>query len=473
MFMKKIYSFVDIETTGHNATYGKITEIAVVQVSDGVITNKWSTLLNPEMTLSPFIVSLTGITDSMLADAPYFHDIAEELYTLLEGTVFVAHNAQFDYSFLKAEFAQVGMKFCLPSLCTVRLSRKLFPEERKHNLDIVTERMGITIKGRHRALGDAEATALFYLEAKKMFGEEHLNDVTATMLKKYMVPPHVDEAELLALPESAGVYFFYGEDDTLLYVGKSINIKERVFSHFSKAHDSPKELTILRELRRVEYTLTSSEMSALLLEARLVKERMPVYNRKLRHGTKALTLIMEHNADGYITPIQKSLTDLTDEEFPKILGIFSSKRHLTDTLDSLHGHYNLCKKLLGVTKEKGTCFGHELGRCRGACGGHEIPLQYNARMLEAFHKHKVLSWPWEQPIMIEEVSQDKQRKETFVIDRWALLKVIRMSEADGYEEEIFEPIFDHDIYMILKRYLTDPVYRRKIKVLEKETMTSY
>ncbi len=462
----KIYSFVDIETTGHNATYGRITEVAVVQVSEGKIINKWSTLLNPEMSLSPFIVTLTGITDNMLSSAPLFHEIAQELHTLLEGTVFVAHNAQFDYGFLKAEFGRVGLQLSLPSLCTVRLSRKLFPEERKHNLDIVTERMDIQITDRHRAMGDAEATALFYLKATDMFGKEYLQDIVSTMLKKYMVPPHIDETELQALPEVSGVYLFYGEDNSLLYIGKSINIKERVLSHFAKAHDSPKELTILRELRRIEHIPTSSEMSALLLEARLIKERVPIYNRRLRKGIKALTLVMEHNEQGYITPAQKYLPELTEEEFSSILGIFPSKRHLSTTLESLHKHYSLCKKLLGITKEKGTCFGYELGKCQGACCGSELAVTYNSRVLDAFDKHRVLSWPWEHPIMIKEVSTDRQFTETFIIDRWAILKVTRMSESDGYEEEIFEPIFDHDIYMILKRYLHDPAYQRKITVVE-------
>lgn len=462
----KIYSFVDIETTGHNATQGRITEIAVVQIQNKQIINTWSTLVNPDMRLSPFIISLTGITDHMLKNAPHFYDVAQELHTLLEGTIFVAHNAQFDYSFLKAEFGRVEMKFSLPNLCTVRLSRKLFPEERKHNLDIVTQRMGIVIKNRHRALGDAQATALFYLKSIDLFGETHLENLTAVMLKKYMVPPYVDEAELQSLPESAGVYFFYGEENTLLYIGKSINIKERVFSHFAKAHDSPKELTILRALRRVEYTQTASEMSALLLEARLIKEQLPIYNRRLRKGIKALTILTAHNENGYITPIQKSLSELSEGEYSKILGVFSTRKQLVDTLEALQAHYTLCKKLLGITKEKHSCFGHHLGRCKGACVGLEMPISYNTRTLEAFQKHKILSWPWEKPIALEEISSDQQQKEVFIIDRWIVVKIIRSSDHNGYEEEVFNPVFDHDTYLILKRYLTDPNYKKKISTVD-------
>jgi DNA polymerase-3 subunit epsilon len=147
--------FVDLETTGANPAYHRITEVGIVRIQNGVLVEEWSSLVNPECPISPYIEAFTGISSEMVADAPRFADIGATVLEKLRGAVFIAHNARFDYSFLRSEFRKVGVDYASEVLCTVKLSRRLFPEHARHNLDAVMERHGLTCSARHRALGDA------------------------------------------------------------------------------------------------------------------------------------------------------------------------------------------------------------------------------------------------------------------------------------------------------------------------------
>ena len=152
-------AFVDLETTGGNAAYHRITEIGIVRVVDDRVVEEWSTLVNPECRIPPPIQAFTGITDAMVADAPRFREVAATVREKLGAALFVAHNARFDYSFLRSEFRRADRRFSAKVLCTVKLSRRLYPAQRRHNLDAVMQRHGLECSARHRALGDARVLA--------------------------------------------------------------------------------------------------------------------------------------------------------------------------------------------------------------------------------------------------------------------------------------------------------------------------
>lgn len=283
-------AIVDLETTGAHPAHHRVTEIAVIEVDNGEVAGEWSTLVNPGTSIPPAIQALTGITNDMVADAPSFGSLAAQLHERLEGRVLVAHNARFDYGFLKQEFERAGLHFRAKTLCTVKLSRRLYPEHARHNLDSVMQRHGIECKARHRALGDADAVWQFLRAAAAERGEEVVAVAARQVAQQASLPAHLDRAMVDAIPEAPGVYLFYGEGAAPLYVGKSVAMRTRVLQHFADDLRSSKEMQLAREVRRIEWRRTAGELGALLLEAQLVKELLPAFNRQLRRAAALAAL---------------------------------------------------------------------------------------------------------------------------------------------------------------------------------------
>src|SRR5918992_4624046 len=194
-------AIVDVETTGSDPATDRVTEIAVLEVNKFVLNERWSTLVNPGAPVPGAIQALTGITQEMVDRAPRFADLAAELHERLAGRVFVAHNARFDYGFLRREFERAGLKFMAKTLCTVRLSRRLYAGHRDHDLDSLIARHGIDCRARHRALGDADAVWQFLRIAAREHGEDILAVAARQLAKQPALPPHLDRAALDAIPE--------------------------------------------------------------------------------------------------------------------------------------------------------------------------------------------------------------------------------------------------------------------------------
>ena len=274
--------FVDLETTGATATYDRITEVGVIEVNRGRLVSEWSTLVNPQMSIPPAIQALTGITNKMVAGAPAFSEIRRDLLQRLEGKLFIAHNARFDYGFLKNEFQRCGISFNARVLCTVKLSRRLYPQHGRHNLDALLERHELACEARHRALGDAR---VLWLLAQKWTAERGTTLVQAAvdlLLKTPGLPAGLPDLAVDSIPETPGVYFFYGDNDVLLYIGRNNNMRSRVMAHFSGDHRTNKDMRIAQQIRRIDWKHTAGELGALLLESRLVKQLAPVHNRQRR-----------------------------------------------------------------------------------------------------------------------------------------------------------------------------------------------
>jgi DNA polymerase-3 subunit epsilon len=452
--------FLDLETTGANAVYDRVTEVGLIEVAPGGRTTEWSTLVNPGIRIPPTIQTITGITDEMVALAPAFSEIAQSLFERLEGKVLVAHNARFDYGFLRNEFRRAGHRYSSRVLCTVKLSRKLYPHEARHNLDALMARHGIVCEARHRALGDARAIWLLVQLWQRQFEPARLAAAVEALVKAPAVPAGLPDGALDDIPESPGVYLFYGENDAVLYVGKSINLRSRVLTHFSGDHRDAKDMKIAQQVKRVEWRETAGELGALIEESRLVKRLAPVYNRRLRRAAElcAWRWRVEEPA---VAPRLVTARELDEGAFDDLHGLFRSRAAALEALREIATAHQLCPIVLGLEKGKGPCFAHQLKRCRGACVGKESLVSHGLRLAGALAQMRMRPWPFKGRIGVREGDTGA----LIVLDRWCYLGTVR-SDAELAElaEHRPPPVFDVDTYKILSRYFESS--RRNYQVVE-------
>jgi DNA polymerase III subunit epsilon len=281
IFFREPLVFVDLETTGGTFGVDRITEIGVVEVGPAGVT-QWNSLINPQQRIPAFIQQLTGITDSMVRDAPAFEDVARELLGRLEGRLFIAHNARFDHGFLRSEFKRMGIKFQPDVLCTVQLSRAIYPGERRHGLDALIERHALVPAARHRALADADLLWQFWQHLHRTHSVDVLHPHIEQVTRRFRLAGDIDEDTIERIPAGCGIYVFYGDDDTPLYVGRSVRLRQRVRSHLTGARRSAKDQRLAQLIRRVEWTATGGEVGALLAEARSIARLRPAHNRVSR-----------------------------------------------------------------------------------------------------------------------------------------------------------------------------------------------
>jgi DNA polymerase-3 subunit epsilon len=365
------------------------------------------------------------------------------------------------YGFLKSEYKRLEKTFSPKQFCTVRFSRTLFPQLPRHNLDTIITHFGILVENRHRALDDARATYEFFIKAKEQVDPKIFLQAVEKTLKKPYLPKNLESGILDDLPESPGVYIFYGENDLPLYIGKSI----RVLSHFSSDVHSPKEMNISQQITRIETIKTAGELGALFLESRLIKEKLPIYNKMLRLTQELMVLKKKEDQNGYLTTDLEQLSDLTLPKDEDTLGIFRSRKQAKELQSNLALKYSLCEKLLGLEKTSGACFGYRLERCKGACIGKESTLGYNMRFVEAFSQHKIKSWPFKGKILITELDEFEGKTDYFLVDNWCLLSKVQTDTNDSFLEEEYTYTFDLDTYKIIARYLLSPKNIKNIREL--------
>lgn len=370
-----LFAIVDIETTGGAVKASKITEIAIFKHNGHEIVDSFESLVNPEMQIPEFITKLTGISDHMVKDAPKFYEIAKQIVEFTKDCVFVAHNVGFDYSIVRKEYKSLGFDYRLPHLCTVRASRYVIPGHESYSLGKLTRSLGITLTGRHRAGGDAEATAhLFTLlyqtdsNGLKTFIQQEINPK--------ILHPNLDTEVLEEIPAKTGVYKFYDEMNQLIYIGKSKSIKSRVEQHL-RNNKTIRAEKMRTEIARIEFELTGSELVALLYESELIKRHKPLYNRALRKTNYSYGLFYYEAENGYLQLYSERLSKTN--ELP--LTTFSSRAEASSYLHSIVEKHQLCQKLTGLEKTSASCFGYQIKKCHGACVGLESPSSYNERVL--------------------------------------------------------------------------------------------
>ena len=469
--------FVDLETTGGNAAHDRITEVGLIRLKDGELVDEWSSLVNPERPIPSYIEAFTGISSEMVADAPRFAEIAALVLQKLQGAVFVAHNARFDYSFLRSEFHRVDRHFSAKVLCTVKLSRRLFPEFVRHNLDAVMERNGLTCDARHRALGDAKVLHDFWLKLRRDVPLPQLAATVCTLLGAYKLPAHLPPDFADDLPEGPGVYRFLGEDDTVLYVGRSNSLRARVCSHFAAEPAESKDRRLSDRVRRVDWVETAGELGALLREIEWLKAQKPVFNRRGKAGAQPHTLRAPAPREAPRTtapapapgpvpghvPVETVAIDALDlADLRHCFGVFHSEKDARKALGDIARAHQLCLKVLGLEDGAGSCLAFQLGKCKGACMGKEAVSLHNIRLQVALSSLKLKPWPFPGRVALRERDPrdggfgGARADEFHVVEHWAYLGTARSEEElaalrakDGCGA------FDADVYRILVRYFSN------------------
>jgi DNA polymerase III subunit epsilon len=456
--------FVDLETTGGNAAHDRITEVGLVRLRDGELVEEWSSLVNPERPIPSYIEAFTGISSEMVADAPRFAEIAALVLQKLKGALFVAHNARFDYSFLRSEFQRVDRHFSAEVLCTVKLSRRLFPEFVRHNLDAVMERNGLTCDARHRALGDAKVIHDFWQKLRRDVPLPRLADTVRALLGAHKLPAHLPADFADDLPEGPGVYRFLGEDDTVLYVGRSNSLRARVCSHFAAEPGESKDRRLSDRVRRVDWVETAGELGALLREIEWIKAQKPLFNRRSKSGTQAHTLRAAARATpGGVRPVEAVAIEGVDlADLAHCFGVFHTEKDARKALGDIARAHQLCLKVLGFEEGAGSCVAFQLGKCRGACVGKEPLMLHNTRLQLALSSLKLKAWPFPGRVALRERDPrdggfgGARGADLHVVEHWAYLGTARSEEElaalrakDGCGA------FDADVYRILVRYFSN------------------
>lgn len=373
-----MYAIVDIETTGSYSAANGITEISI-HVFDGTsVVEKFETLINPCQSIPRYIQAMTGITDEMVAGAPTFEEVAENIYSILQDKIFVAHSVNFDYSFIKGNLAVHGYHLDCKKLCTVRLSRKLIPGKQSYSLGNLCDSLGIYINDRHRAGGDAEATVKVFRLLLEADTENFIQKSLQRNSKEQALPPNVPKSDFDKLPYTPGVYYFHNEKGKIVYVGKAKNIRYRVNSHFSNNSESRQKQNFMRHVHSISFESCGTELMACIMESSEIKKLWPVFNQSQKRWEDVYGIFLFEDQNGY-----------------KRLAIEKNKRYLTPVytfhylidghaiLRKLIDDFHLCPKLCFMQVNDEPCTGTNLEKCNGACDKKEKPFKYNTRVDEA------------------------------------------------------------------------------------------
>jgi DNA polymerase-3 subunit epsilon len=444
-------AFVDVETTGASWARNYVTEIAIIRYENGKVVDSFTSFVRPLEPIPEFITSITGITNAMVADAPTFSEIAEDVRVMFDGALLVAHNAPFDYSFIRQEFKRLGERFSVKKVDTVRLSRQLYPHQDRHRLADLIRHHDFQFDNRHRAYDDTHVLVQFWDKIQQEFGTEAVHELVRQQLKAPKTPAHLTHIDVSSLPNTVGVYLFKDENDYPLYIGKSVRIRERVKSHFNQQSDEYKEFKISQTVKKVDYIETDGELAALLLESYLIKQYMPLYNMRLRRKSKLLAVRSSTNSDGYTELRLDELSTAEVTDYSDIVSIHQKRSLAKMTLNTLVSTFDLCPKLCGLEKTKGRCFLRQLGKCRGACEGAEPFATYNERLETAFRHRGIDEWSYAEPMVFWERATESTRT-GFLVDNWIIQKIIRYEDG-VVTEEPYNQGFDFDAYTILQSYL--------------------
>ncbi|HUS87254.1 MAG TPA: exonuclease domain-containing protein [Bacteroidales bacterium] len=453
-----MYAIVDIETTGGSPRSERITEIAIFIHDGEKITDEYSTLINPERNIPYFITNLTGITNEMVEDAPKFYEVAKDIVKITEGKTFVAHNARFDYSFIRQEFKNLGFNYIRNLLDTLSLGRKLLPGYSSYSLDNICKDLGIDIDGRHRARSDALATVkLFEILLEAETQSDNPGFINNTKLSK--LNPDLDISILGQLPEDSGVYYFYDNKGQLIYIGKSKNIKQRVMTHLSN-NTSKRAMEMRDAIAGITWKETGSELIALLMESEEIKLHKPKYNRAQRRTGFHWGIYHFYNEKGYLCfEIRKINED------KGLLSVFTSRVNAKQVLENLLEKYELCQKLCGLYESPGECFHHQVSICKGACCGEEVPAAYNLRSVKAMND---FVFSQENFFLIDSGRHDEEKCAVKIINGkyigYGYFDINEVGFGLGAIHDCIKPSNDNrDIQVILKGYLKRNKIERVLK----------
>jgi DNA polymerase-3 subunit epsilon len=445
-----MYAIIDIETTGGSARIEKITEIAIYLHDGNQITGEFVSLVNPERNIPYFITNLTGITNEMVEDAPRFFEIAKTIVELTEGRIFVAHNARFDYSFIRQEFKSLGFNYKRNILDTVALSRKLLPGHRSYSLGNICNDLRISINGRHRAAGDALATLKLF--EMLMAEDKEINGSKSVLLRNTMISklnPKLDITKIDNIPDEPGIYYFYNENGNLIYIGKSRNLQQRISTHLSN-NTTNRSMEMRDQIADIDWEKTGSELIALLKESSEIKLNKPVFNRSQRRSGFQWGIFSFTDDNGYIN---YRYGQLDNDESP--ISVFTSKEKTKSKLNSLVENFGLCQKLSGLYETESACFHYQVGICKGACIGNESSKEYNERAAKATEEFIFTRRNF---FIIDKGHHDEERCAVKIVNGkysgYGYFNINDMGFGLTAVHECIKPSVDNrDIQVILKQYL--------------------
>lgn len=378
-----MYAIVDVETTGGKYNEEGITEIAIYKFDGHEIVDQFSSLINPEKPVQPFVVKLTGINNEMLKRAPKFYQVAKRVIEITEDCIIVAHNASFDYRMLRIEFERLGYEFKKDTLCTVQLSQKLLPKQKSHSLGKLTKALGIPITNRHRATGDALATVKLFQLLMQKDNDKSIIKASLTSDNRKKIDSGL-KVLVDSVPSDTGVYYLYNRNNDLIYIGKSRNIKKRLNQHFLSQNKKSKEMT--EHTDQVSFEKTGSELIALLKENIEIKKHQPVFNKALKKRIFSHGLYTFKNKDGYLCLKARLIKE--DDNY---ITSFTSLKSARSFLEHIQEEYDLCPILLHLEKPSAQCFKYGIKKCKGACCSQESTDDYNKRVQKILDKHQFTS----------------------------------------------------------------------------------
>lgn len=471
---RKTIAIVDVETTGGSAATNRLIEIGIIRIEDGIEVRRFQSLIQPGQSVPIFVQNLTGISDRDLESAPIFEDIADEVELCLKDALFIGHNVRFDYDFVRYEFRRLGRRFVAPTLCSARLSRVLFPEHKRHNLSEIVERHGLSVSSRHRALDDAQAVWDFFRKSVELVGSAKFGDFFEKLVAGRPTQSLIPASRFQNIPESSGAYIFRDADGRALYVGKSNNLRERILGHFYGDFENPKEIQLLDQATDLEWIPAPGELSALFLEADLIRKLNPQHSRKARKKMGMICAISGKNENGY--PEIKLMREEEIADKTEVLCYYRGFREAKEALSILGDKFKLCRKALGLEKGEGPCSAVAFKKCSGACTESESATDCAARLTRAFEQSGgVAFWPYPSAVLVDEYDEELDQGEAYVIQNWLLLARVRYN-SEAREIEKLNAGFDWDQHKVLKRVLQNgearvrPLEKNEFKEIFKKTI---
>jgi len=443
------WAIVDCETTGLHIKKDHLIKVSVIVVTESGIEASFSSLIKPPTRIPSVIEQLTGITNEHVILAPAFAEIADSLSVLLKNCIFVAHNARLNYVFLKNSLKSLDISLSMPVLCTIKLFKKLYPHAPSHAPIDFALYHGLLSQICHQRKADVFLLHQLLARAQQDHGLLRFLKEAKACYQQSSIPSKL-KTDLSILPNSPGVYLFYGQTNVPIYIGKSVTIRQRVLSHFQADYSHPKEFKMAQQVERVEFIATAGELSALILESNLIKQYSPVFNRKLRRKKTMVSFTLHEHQDGYLRIHSYRRAD--DCDLSHSYGSFSNMISAKKALLELQKAHQLCPKLCGLEQSKSACFSYQLKRCFGACIQEENRLNYNERVRQALHTIKKRAWPFNGAIAIKEECPISRQINWMKFNQWRYLgSVAHEDELDSLQDS--NVYHDLDIYRILVGYM--------------------
>lgn len=453
------FAIVDIETTGGYASGNGITEVAIL-IHDGFqVRERFDSLIDPGQPIPLAIQTLTGIDDEMVSGKPSFGQLASQIHDMLEGRVFVAHNVNFDYSFIKHHMEQAGYRFSADRLCTVRLSRKIWPGLPSYSLDKLCRSLDISLQHRHRATGDAEATAILFSRILSLDTAGHVKAMLKRGSREMQLPPHLPKAMFESLPHQPGVYYFHDQTGKVVYVGKAKDIRQRISAHFSGQNPYPQRQHFLHDIHAIDYQICGTELMAFLLESVEIRRLWPTYNRAMKHPEARFGLVAYEDRSGYL---RLAIGRMAKHQRP--IQVFYRQRDGVDMLHKLARKFSLCPEWCMLGPCHTPCYGHPEGApLEFGPRERRPPDEYNLRVQEAL-EHLSQHLP---SFAIVDEGRDEEERSCIWVEKGNLYGMGYISSCgDLTPEEIRASLTHYPANQYMMQLIYDYADKYPIKVVQ-------